>query len=1079
MRSGLSTVLLLALLEVVPTSAAAQAPDLAAAQPAAAPVDVAAPASSALPSVVTPPSVAERDGHPWTEAPADGELRVIVTGDTGGFSSWRTEIRGPTELIPYFRTRPGTAVPESTGTSVYQSGGRLLFRELPWRVQDLRALLASEELRVEPVCEQLPVLHSEAEIDLQVDDQGCLQGEQRTALDALMDAIGGGPRPRGSGAHQEEASAGGASVVRLAWGQARLARVHGPAGLQAFLLELPGSSEARQLPLERDPDAWEHRLVVRSRVRIGDRWQRLLSVGLPTNEGSRRARYLADRRAEPSGAAALWIDAGGAVEGPSFLERDVNLDWPISWAAASRLRLDALVPGAEELHGGVARLSQEAATAGVPLVSANFVRQGEPVFERYLLRTHGPHLVGVIGLSDPDLPSALRPALLEGCTVTDPAPALDRALERMEEEAGRVPDLVIVIGKLGGATFQKLRSSLLGVDLVLLAGLGAEEAAWPLQLRRPPGATRRARGRDREPVLVRAISRLGPEEITVRLAKGPPGDPAPVAELTVRPRRVTAAWPADAEVLRAVQHIRHTVYDRGDEPLLPDLDPLIKGSPTLVKRLLADPEYRALTDDEGPEGLASVPAMLTPRLWSQLAAGSLRRALAADVALVEELDMVWRSVGAVPRIVCQANLAGTADVVLVDLPGALLKQVSAGTLGLGGLAISGASDGWTLVAGRPLRAEEWYRVAVSEVVWSRPAFVDLLARAKVERSRAATRFVADGAGYRPAARGDSLSLRSVVLGTLDARRERDPALGPASRPTLLEDLGDGSAGKPTRVYLDVRELTASAEAYLQPGVSVEETSGEPHYARVGETRVQTRSNVRQAYRGDATLMLDAAAVSWLLRGFVQFDRYDFHDSNTEEETVDDLLAETELRVGAWGTALPRGLSLMPAAKLTFDTEVTRLPDSERSTEDHEVLQPRQKLLRGSFGGVGLGSGALKMARVGAVLQRDLVAAKTELGLGVELDHRLPLGPLLWTNTADARWFLPNESGDSEADLGLRVAGRSALRVPFLRDLAFVAYVDVFLFQGKVESTRDFGVSTILGAGLSYARLWKPGREPLF
>ena len=819
--------------------------------------------------------------------------------------------------------------------------------------------------------------------------------------------------------------------------------------------------------------------MVRSRVRIGDGWQRLLSVGLPLNEGSRRAKYLAESRAAPGGDEILWIDAGGAVEGASFLERDVNLDWPISWAAAGRLGLAALVPGAEELHAGVTRLGQEAAKAGVPLVSANLVKKGEPVFRRYLLRAQGPHLVGVVGLSDPELPRTLRPELLEGCTVTEPALALETALERMREEAGRSPDLVVLLGRLDGAAFQRLRGALRGVDLVLLAGVGAEEAAWPLHLRRPPGASGRGLGARREPLVVRSLSPLGPEELTVRLQPRPPSGPAPIEELLVRPRRITALWPVDATVSAAVQHIRHTVYDQGDEALLPDPDPLLKADPALRARLMADPAYRALTDDEGVEGLASVPATFTPALWTQLVAGSLRRALQADVALVEELDMRWRSVGAVPRVVCQANLAGTADVVLVDLPGAVLKQLSAAKLGLKGLAISGAAGPWTRVAGRPLRAEEWYRVAVSEVVWARPAFADLLTAAKVNAGAAHRRFERVGARFEPSKRGESLSLRTAALAVLEERRERDPALGAATRPELLEDMGDGATTKPTRFYLDVRELTASTEAYFEPGVSVQERSGEPHYSKVAETRVQTRSNLRQAYRGDATLMLDAAPVTWLVRGFVQFDRYDFHDSDTEEETVDDLLAETELRMGAWAARLPTGLSLQPSAKLTYDTEVTRLPDSERSTPEREVLQPRQKLVRGSLGAVGLGAGALKMARVGALLQRDLVADKTELGLGVELDHRLPIGPLLWTNAADARWFLPNEKGDSEGDLGLRVAGRSALRVPFLRDLAFVAYVDVFLFQGKVESTRDFGLSTILGAGLSYSRLWKPGREPLF
>ena len=196
MRRSVAALSLLSLLGA-PLSTLAQPPSPEALD-AGGPAPCAQPVSAATPVDEPEPASEVPGGASWQGAPAEGELRLLVTGDSGGFSSWHTEITGPLELIPYFRTRPGKVIPEATETSVYQHGARILFRETPWSVKDLRTLLGGGELRLETVCERLPVLHNERELSLQVDTPGCLSGPRRFALDALMHALGG-PRPAPGG----------------------------------------------------------------------------------------------------------------------------------------------------------------------------------------------------------------------------------------------------------------------------------------------------------------------------------------------------------------------------------------------------------------------------------------------------------------------------------------------------------------------------------------------------------------------------------------------------------------------------------------------------------------------------------------------------------------------------------------------------------------------------------------------------------------------------------------------------------------------------------------------------------------
>ncbi len=90
-------------------------------------------------------------------------------------------------------------------------------------------------------------------------------------------------------------------------------------------------------------------------------------------------------------------------------------------------------------------------------------------------------------------------------------------------------------------------------------------------------------------------------------------------------------------------------------------------------------------------------------------------------------------------------------------------------------------------------------------------------------------------------------------------------------------------------------------------------------------------------------------------------------------------------------------------------------------------------------------------------------------------HPVPLAAL---RADDATYFLP-APGDTESNLAMRYNTIHELLIPLVDELALSVAADFFFFQGKVEATRQPGVSLLLRIGLTYDRLWKPRFQPLF
>ncbi len=106
------------------------------------------------------------------------------------------------------------------------------------------------------------------------------------------------------------------------------------------------------------------------------------------------------------------------------------------------------------------------------------------------------------------------------------------------------------------------------------------------------------------------------------------------------------------------------------------------------------------------------------------------------------------------------------------------------------------------------------------------------------------------------------------------------------------------------------------------------------------------------------------------------------------------------------------------------------------------------------------------------------AIERAVGAGGTFQSIAPLGSVVYRLRNDATYFLP-APGDTESNLAMRYNMIHELLIPLVDELALSVAADFFFFQGKVEATRQPGVSLPLRIGLTYDRLWKPRFQPLF
>ena len=139
---------------------------------------------------------------------------------------------------------------------------------------------------------------------------------------------------------------------------------------------------------------------------------------------------------------AILLDAGDATQGASFATVDSGAHVIEVMNAAG---YKAMAAGNHEFDYGAEALTANAALAQFPILSANTLKDGEPLLESHTVVEAAGYRIGIIGLTTASTSTSTNPAKLEGITFEN---EIETAKAQIAELAESV-DAIVLLAHLG------------------------------------------------------------------------------------------------------------------------------------------------------------------------------------------------------------------------------------------------------------------------------------------------------------------------------------------------------------------------------------------------------------------------------------------------------------------------------------------------------------------------------------------------------------------------------------------------------------------------------------------------------
>lgn len=818
----------------------------------------------------------------------------------------------------------------------------------------------------------------------------------------------------------------------------------------ATLFTYPGGVQRLQLhraapTAPSDPLLWEMVLGFEMGFQQTDSAAGVMNmIGKPFGEGTRRMALLNKLRSPDS----VLVDTGDLLEGLSSVFTDqLSLQRSNSLKMAQQMGYFAINIGKEELRGGLPNLLREQDQYQLPFVSASLQQAGEYLFAPYKIREIGGKQVAFIGLTTPQELSSLRTlgVLSEETEVLSPRLALDKVLSTLKNlNQPDQPEVIVVLADFSEEQLQAFEKYNRDVHLVLTdteARLQALDESMRTPLNTPPRA------------FIPRSSAFALNRVHMHLD-------ANHLQWMSEMRPIAFDLPPLAAFLPPILSIRHAAYKDALDILIPNMAPLLREDPELLKLFLTSEStvaarerlsgYRQLSD---AEFLQIYQPYITRELLYNLEMNLLMDHFQSEVVVFKAGSQDALSIpGAMPKMLVYERFKVNDTLHIYSLNGSqldALSQITSDNLSFGGLRTSNKT-----VWGRPLGGKKTYYKVVM------PSGVALLDS------------VQNVLGDTPNQAPDNLYLRNVLLKSLErlaAQAAPEKALAEQMRPRWHQ--------KQTLFTLGLDDLQLNVSGY--------NAYNNDDYTEVRETRVISPNSFNFGGRTRLYGGLDNPWMGWTnaiqakYEGLSIIDQNPGGDAETQErftETQDDLLFSSELQLRLFKFLLfDTQIPLTPFVEGVYDTEFT--PTVNQETQENNPLQSE---LRGVFGLSIPGGPQLKTFKTGLALRRDFnVPNNIEGGVDLKVVHEQPINTgLTWQNDLDARYFLPSPN-DNASSLGLTAQWVSALRLSLTDNLSLRFFADAYLFQGKLPETSQLGASVILGVGLGYDRLWKPFYEPIF
>ena len=755
-----------------------------------------------------------------------------------------------------------------------------------------------------------------------------------------------------------------------------------------------------------EPESWElehfeFRLAIQIQFRVGDQRFEATSVGLPSQEASRRFKVLS----ELIGASdtTLFVDAGNFVDGASSVKDGVlSLHRPLGFEMLRRLNAAVLVPGETELAAGPTAFLKEAQKAKLHYVASNWKTKNKNlVLPRYILKTvpsqHGPVRLAFLGVIDPSILNWVPGIELEGVQLEDPVEAVEGLIDELQR-LDQPPDSILLLTAAGPNTLRKLKA-LEGLDLIL----GDVHS----QTERIQTAQYTVREHADNPV-VATLPVDGISVTTLRFRKSPPGWALHSFEL--KPTPVPANTPSDPSVRAAVTTTRSKVYPALDQPLLP------APAPTEILK-------------HGP--------------WTSIACEAVREFTNADIVLLPELPEPPRIPGPLTELLAVDRLATLDRLEIHYVAGdrivRLLREIKdvVPTACGGQLGVLKPK-----IRGRVADPDRVYRVVTTD----RARVTFLSNHLKTAHSQY---LLGRSQGPIRGLLGEHITFRGAVLRTLRDLRDRYTNETPEQlyarliRPTVTT--------KTPQWLFRISRLAVRLENFQGAENSV--------FATVPETLATSPSSLNLGIDTDISLAYNEADVWWDVRLRSNFNRLSVTGLD-DQELTDDLRLSSAFTYAGWSfqplPGVTKSLRFMPFSELLYDSEITPVQGAERQSD---------LLLEVGLGAKRLGAMRTLRFGGFVLQDLSQLERNIEYGGRLEMNTLHVIGPKIRFTTGLDATVYGSTPDDDASDLRYKVKVEARFALPLARYLDISLFGQAFAFGGRIPENDVLGLSYTMGFAL--------------
>jgi len=721
----------------------------------------------------------------------------------------------------------------------------------------------------------------------------------------------------------------------------------------------------------------------------------------------------------------------------------------MDFTALKDLGYKVVVPFEFELAMGLKQLDKIIEQfPGIGFLASN-IKVNDTIFKTSMVVDYGGVKIGLVGLVNPDLKDRLPRTSLNEFTFQPPTQAARREVELLRAMGVHS---IIVLSNMDPSENANIAEEVRGIDAIV-ADMPVRKAPETLKLRvelpdRPvvrPGI----------PALIAraAANGIGLGHLKLSFKNGSPFSTSPSLSLLEHAfLPVTDKIPVDTLIAHKLSILNTEVRRPRGEVLFPAFTDLEEKFPQI-----------ATYDEITKTGRVSQP------LWEELISRRLRIQSEAEVAVIRRLEQFPPLVGKLHEREIEQWLWTEDEVVEVDMPGADLKALLRSDV-RNELAYNGIDLSRNLILGHRIDDGYLYRVTTTDVIYEggRSGF---FSRAR----RVHKNFLQD-----------PVSGKIIVLKNADLKEGGDHKL--SLREFMITELKriktEASGEKQIDVIGNMLLPEKSVSnlftfSFDRPTVwtSLNTVSGNEGYERVPESRVLAKDAFVAGANGRFVLSKEAQrAATDLGFGFAYATQKVRNNGTVDNvESADDIKIDLTVRPSA--LRIEPG-KLQPFARSLFDSEFS--PTINNTTEE---VNPRQLSLR-AVGGVLLTSkGSWRNTDLGLVLENDFGRPNPQLGLQSRSQFEKRLGStrtgfLTYRLRNDMTYFFPAPK-DTEANLGLRYNMIHDILIPLVDELSLSVTADLLFFKGKVEQTRQLGLSSQLRVGITYDRLWKPRYQPFF